>query len=111
MSSPPLSVPPVREFQAPQDGQSEDEARKIVIKVYLSPDEFYQFAKDAEQAGFRRGGLPLWIKKPHGFANERLANTDGISKFFKWTARNHGIVQALRAALASLLASGKRVAP
>ena len=58
--------------------------RKICVKVYFNPKNFPEIAKDAEKAGKRRGGLQLSTLKEHGFANERIANTDGISKFLKF---------------------------
>jgi len=59
--------------------------KSICIKVYVRPDLFSTLAKDAEAAGKRRKGLQLYVQKPHGFANELLANTDGIAKFLKYT--------------------------
>ena len=47
-------------------------------------DNFPKVCKSAEDAGLRRKGLKLFTQKPHGFSNERLANTDRISKFLKF---------------------------
>ena len=58
--------------------------KKIRVKVYLSAKDFAEIAKDAEKAGRRRGGLQLFTQKEHGFSNERVANTDGMSKFLKF---------------------------
>jgi len=58
----------------------------ICIKTYWKPEEFAEVAKFAERAGKRRGGLLLYIKKPHGFADEMLAHTTGCAKFLKYAA-------------------------
>jgi len=59
--------------------------KKICVKCYFNPTNFQAVAADAERAGKRRGGLLLFTQKPHGFANETQANTDGISRFLKHT--------------------------
>ena len=56
----------------------------ICIKVYLYPALFAEIAGEAEKSGKRRKGLLLYTQKPNGFANEKLANTDGIAKFLKF---------------------------
>lgn len=54
------------------------------IKVYFSDtDELQRWADRAADGGFRRGGLQILNKKPHGFASETVYNTDGISKYLK----------------------------
>ena len=58
----------------------------VSVKVYLNRPLFAEMAKLAEKSGKRRAGLLLFTKKPHGLAGETLANTDGLSKFFKFTA-------------------------
>ena len=58
--------------------------KKICVKVYLNPENFQRYARLAERTGKRRGGLQLFTQKKNGFAGEMLANTDGISKFFKF---------------------------
>jgi hypothetical protein len=58
--------------------------KKIRVKVYFSPKDFAEVAKDAEKAGKRRGGLLLFTQKEHGFSNQKVANTDGLSKFLKF---------------------------
>ena len=60
--------------------------KKICVKVYLNPNNFPRYATGAELAGKRRGGLPLFTQVPHGFADEKLANTDGLGRFFKMAA-------------------------
>lgn len=54
------------------------------IKVYFRDTEELQLWADrAASAGFRRGGLQICCKKPHGFDFELVYNTDGISKYLK----------------------------
>lgn len=55
----------------------------VCVKVYMSQEDFQAYAKLAERAGKRRVGLLLYTQKPKGFANEKLANTDGIARFLK----------------------------
>lgn len=76
---------------------------KVTVKVYLSYDDFEKYASRATAAGFRRGGLPLFIKKPHGFENERLANTDGISKYLKDCAEKVAAAEELARVLKVLV--------
>lgn len=54
------------------------------VAVYLNKDELTAMAKEAEQLGFRRVGLPIETQKPHGFSNEKNANTDGVSRLLKY---------------------------
>ena len=56
----------------------------ICVKVYLKPEKFAEIALLAEQAGQRRGGLQLYTQKKNGLEGERLANTDGIARYFKF---------------------------
>lgn len=56
---------------------------KVTVKVYFNPKTFLEVAELAEKAGYRRRGLQLYTQKKHGFADEKVANTDGISKFLK----------------------------
>ncbi len=57
--------------------------KQLRVKVYLNPALFAEVALQAEKTGFRRKGLPLFTQKPHGFVDEKVANTDGMAKFFK----------------------------
>ena len=41
-------------------------------------------AVEAERVGLRRVGLPIETQSPHGFSNEKSANTDGISRLLKF---------------------------
>ena len=72
---------------APQnEGKSpllEGKPKKIRVKVYLNPEEFASVAAAAQKAGKRPGGLQLFKQKPHGFKHELVANTKGLSKYFK----------------------------
>lgn len=56
----------------------------ICIKVYLKPERFAEIALLAEQSGQRRGGLLLYTQKKNGLDSEKLANTDGIARYFKF---------------------------
>lgn len=55
----------------------------ICVKVYLKSQDFSDVAKWAEKAGKRRMGLLLFTQKKNGMAEEKLANTDGLSAYFK----------------------------
>ena len=57
--------------------------KKICIKVYLNAENFPRYASIAERMGKRRGGLLLFVQKPHGLAGEQLANTDGLGRAMK----------------------------
>lgn len=67
-----------------EGGLQKQGKKKICIKVYFNQKNFPEIARDAEKAGKRRGGLQLFTLKEHGFANERVSNTDGIGKFLKF---------------------------
>lgn len=62
----------------------------VTVKVYFNDDDFLTFIKLAERSGKRRVGLEPFTQKPHGFSNEKLANTDGIARFLKMAARYWG---------------------
>lgn len=53
------------------------------VSVYFNEVDLTAIAKDAEKAQFRRMGIPIKRQKPHGMADEWLANTDGIGQFLK----------------------------
>ena len=53
------------------------------ISVYFNEADLTSIVKDAEKAGFRRAGIPIKVQKPHGLADEWLANTDGIGTMLK----------------------------
>lgn len=57
---------------------------KICVKVYFNSKTFPEVIKDAEQTGKRRRGLQNFTQKEHGFADEMVSNTDGISRFLKF---------------------------
>jgi len=58
--------------------------KDFVVKVYLNDArERDAVLKGAVEGGFRRGGLPEWTKKPHGWEGELVANTDGLSSYLK----------------------------
>jgi len=54
------------------------------VSVYLNKDELSSMAQMAERLGYRRVGLPLEVKAEHGFSNEMVSNTDGISRVLKF---------------------------
>jgi len=56
----------------------------VCVKNYFNKQDFAEVAQDAEKAGIRRVGLQLYTQKPHGLANEKLANTDSVAKFLKF---------------------------
>lgn len=78
--------------------------RKICIKVWLNEQTFPVYAEMAEKTGFRRGGLQLYTQKPHGFQNETVANTDGISKYLKFCHKYYVESEARRLAEAAEIA-------
>ncbi len=61
--------------------------RKIYVKVYFNERDFTTIVEQSVRAGKRKGGLQLFTQKPHGFSNEVIANTKGISKFLKMCAQ------------------------
>ncbi|MFA5412856.1 MAG: hypothetical protein WC350_05935 [Candidatus Micrarchaeia archaeon] len=65
------------------EGTKKIPLKKICVKVYLNEPEFIEWTKLAEDAGTRSRGLKPFKLKPHGFADERLANTKGLVKFIK----------------------------
>ena len=82
---------------------------QIRVRVYFNERTLQAIAQDAEKAGKRRVGLPLFIMKEHGFAGERLANTDGISKFLKHCWKYWKENEASRLADMAELAQRKKV--
>ena len=82
--------------------------KKICIKVYLNDHNFPRYAKLAERTGKRRGGLQLFVQKKNGFAGEMLANTDGLSKFFKFAADYWEASDAHRLSEAADIARGEK---
>jgi len=57
--------------------------KDVCVKVYLNQAEFSEMAEHAEKVGKRRRGLILFTQKKNGFAGQTVANTDGLSRFFK----------------------------
>ena len=54
------------------------------VAIYFNEADLTSIAKDAEKAGKRKVGIPIKKQKPHGMADEWLANTDGIGRFLKY---------------------------
>ena len=79
----------------PSDEPKEYPIKKICVKVYFALHDYLDVIASAERAGFRRGGLIPFIQKPHGFNGEKVANTDGISRFLKECWRNQQTTQDL----------------
>jgi len=77
---------PSSEPLAAGDGPIKRKYQGVCIKCYFSEEGFSEVAALAEKAGSRRGGTTLYTLRPHGFAEERQANTDGIAKFLKLAA-------------------------
>jgi hypothetical protein len=67
-----------------QEGLLNTGKKQIRVKVYFSPKDFAEIAKDAEKAGKRRHGLLLFTQKEHGLVHDKVANTDSLSKFLKF---------------------------
>lgn len=59
------------------------------VAVYFNESDLQTLVKDAEELGFRRVGIPIKTQKPHGFAHEWLANTDGVSKVLKFAHKEY----------------------
>jgi hypothetical protein len=79
MQEAPETVPSAEKKQSPKAKKSQR-----YIKVYFRDTvELQTWADRSAAAGFRRGGLPIFTKKAHGFAGETVHNTDGISRYLK----------------------------
>lgn len=63
------------------------QGNSVKVKIYLNPGLYLEVIEEAEKAGIRRKGLPPYTQKPHGFANEKRANTDKIAKYLKFCHR------------------------
>lgn len=63
----------------------------------MNDKELTSIAFQAEKLKFRRVGIPIKTQKPHGFAEEWVANTDGISKYLKFTHEYYVSNEAKRA--------------
>ena len=57
--------------------------RQVLIKVWMNEILFAEAARNAERAGFRRGGTVLFTQKKNGLQDEKVANTNGVSKYLK----------------------------
>lgn len=64
-------------------GTTKKHYKGVTVKVYLNEKRFAEEVKRAEKAGKRRVGLLLFTQKSHGFEWEKLANTDGLSRYYK----------------------------
>lgn len=73
-----------------------EKEKSVCVKIYLKPELFAEITQEAEKAGIRRKGLLLYTEKPHGFANEKLANTDRIAQFLKFCFRQYLAAEADR---------------
>lgn len=91
-----------------ENGTILESNKSVCVKVYLNRKLFTEVAQQAEKAGKRRPGLLLFTKKKNGFAGEMLANTDGISRFFKYCAAYYKEHEAERLAKAADLAERER---
>ena len=84
-----------------EEGTTYQRDKSICVKMYLKPDLFSLVAGNAERAGVRRKGLLLYTQKKNGLADEKLANTDGISRYYKLCAKYYEAHQADRIAEAA----------
>lgn len=78
-----------------------------LVKVWLGEEDFKAMAQLAEKLGFRKVGLPLKTQKPHGFADEWRANTDGISQTYKALRAYYDKTEAYRLSEAARIAQAK----
>jgi len=69
--------------QSPDIPKQRSKNQRYIKVYYSSTTELQLWADRAASAGFRRGGLPVLCKKPHGWAGDMVQNTDGISKYLK----------------------------
>jgi hypothetical protein len=76
----------------------------FLVKVWLGKEDFMRMATRAEQMGFRQVGLPITTQRPHGFADEWRANTNGISQTFKAMSEYYERMEAQRLAEAADIA-------
>lgn len=86
----------------PQEAEKGTKYRKILVKIYLSQEEFKTLCSEAHEAGFRHGGLQPFNKKAHGFGWELIANTKGLSKYLKWCRGQYLALSSLKGALQTL---------
>jgi len=86
----------------PQLAEKGTKVRKILVKIYLSQEEFKTLCEEAHEAGFRHGGLQPFNKKAHGFGWELIANTKGLSKYIKYCRVQYLALSSLKGALQTL---------
>lgn len=55
----------------------------VRVNVTFTEQEATEMAEEATKAGCRSKSAKLINQKPHGFANEVIYNTKGISKFIR----------------------------
>ena len=78
----PPEIDPQKEPKETPILNSKGKKKKLRVGVYCSNiEELQELADSAVKAGFRRGGLPILIKKPHGFPGELLINADGLGPY------------------------------
>lgn len=80
----------------------------FLVKVWLGEEDFKAMAQLAEKLGFRKVGLPLKTQKPHGFADEWRANTNGISQTYKALKEYHDKTEAWRLSEAARIAQARQ---
>jgi hypothetical protein len=66
------------------EGLQKKRKKQLRVKVYLTEKLFAEITEQAEKLSFRKKGLLLYTQKKHGWADEKLANTDGLAKFLKY---------------------------
>jgi hypothetical protein len=88
--------------QSPKIEKKKKEKRKWRIKVYVNEQELQNMADAAWEAGFRRGGLPIFKKKEHGFDGEVEINSDGISTYLKYCHKQRKALELIKEGLKGL---------
>lgn len=88
-------VLPLKGFGATMQGKSKKKGL-FLIKVWLGLEDMQRESAQAEKLGLRRVGLPIKTQKPNGFADEWRANTDGISKLYKFYSEYYRKTEARR---------------
>jgi hypothetical protein len=82
---------------------SKGKKKKLRVGVYFSSiEEAQEYADGAVKAGFRRGGLPIFKKLPHGWGNEVLMNADGIARYLKDCHKKRSSMEKLQEGLKGL---------
>jgi len=104
MVTEPETVPKAQGEQSPR----RQKAQRYIKVYFSSTEELQTWADRATSAGFRRGGLQILNKKPHGWEGETVFNTDGISKYLKDCEEKVATANELAVILRKLLDKPRR---